>query len=147
MRHLLLFLALPLLVWSADEDAWAKLKDVKTGAELRVYKVGSAQPMLVKMDELTDDNLVIIEKNKQVAIPRTQLDRVEARPISKGSTLNKRTTTTSSDGVGDPKAVIPGPQQGSPGAHSTTSTSTSVSFDKPGFEVVYRRQAAPPKKN
>ena len=59
MRTLLLCLALPLLTWGADDDAWAKLRDVKSGAEIRVYKIGAAQPLAVKMGELTDENLVI----------------------------------------------------------------------------------------
>lgn len=145
MRTLLLCLALPLLTWGADDDAWAKLRDVKSGAEIRVYKIGAAQPLTVKMGELTDENLVIINKDKQTAIARDQLERVEARPAGKGRTMTSTTKTT--DSVGDPKAVIPGPdQQGTPGPRTSTSTSSSVTLDKPAFEVVYRRQAGAPKK-
>jgi hypothetical protein len=136
MRKLAFFLCTALLAFGAD-DPWAKVKELKTGTELRVYKKGSMQPLLVKIDELTDDNLVVIEKNAQTAIARDQIDRVDYRPSK--SRITKETTTKVSDGVGDPKAVIPGPQQqGNPGP--TTSTSSSVSIgSKPDFETIYRR--------
>ena len=131
MRPLILLLAMPLFAFGA-EDAWAKLRDVKSGSELKVYKVGSTSPLLVKMGELTDENLVIIEKNKQTAIPRDQIDRVEARPVGK-RTITKETKTT--DTSNDPRRAIPGPDQqlGVHGASSSTSTSAGVSLDKPAF--------------
>jgi hypothetical protein len=143
MRKLLLFLFPALLAFGAD-DPWAKLKALKTGAELRVFKKGAAEPLLVKMDELTDDNLVVIDKNKQTAIPRDQLDRVDSRATAK-SRVTKETTTKTTDSVGDPKAVIPGPNpQGGPG--TTTSTSTGYSWGpKADFETVYGRQPSPKK--
>src|SRR5450755_2828630 len=137
------FLWAALIAFGAD-DPWAKLKELKTGTELRVYKKGAAQPLLVKMDELTDDNLVVINKNEQTAIARDQIDRVDYRPSGK-SRVTKETTTKVNDGVGDPKAVIPSPNPGAPG--STTSTSSNVSFgSKPDFETIYKRPPSPPKK-
>ena len=117
MRKLALFLCTAFLAYGAD-DPWAKLKELKTGTELRVFKKGAAQPVLVKMDELTDDNLVVINKNQQTAIPRDQIDRVDYRPSGK-SRVTKDSTTKVNDGVGDPKAVIPGPNSGggTPEAH------------------------------
>ena len=147
MRKLALLLGSALLAFGAD-DPWAKVKELKTGAELRVYKKGAAQPLLVKMDELTGDNLVVIDKKAQTAIARDQIDRVDYRPSGK-SRVTKETTTKVNDGVGDPKAVIPGPQQqGNPGPSTSTSTSTGLSIgSKPDFETIYRRPTgAPPKK-
>jgi hypothetical protein len=142
MRKLLLLLCPALLAFGAD-DPWAKVKELKTGTELRVYKKGAALPLVVKMDELTDDNLVVIDKNKQTAIARDQIDRVDYRPSGK-SRVTKETTTKVNDGVGDPKAVIPGPQQqGTPGP--STSSSSNVSFgSKPDFETIYRRPTGAP---
>ena len=34
----------------AADDPWAKVKAIKSGSELRVYKKGAAQPLVVKMD-------------------------------------------------------------------------------------------------
>jgi len=137
---------MPLFAIGAD-DAWAKLRDVKSGAELRVYKIGVAQPLLVKMGELTDENLVILEKNKQTAIARDQIDKVEARAGAVKRTVNKETKTT--DNSNDPRNVIPGPTQqlGVKGANTSTSSSTTFSTEKPAFEVVYRRATGAPKKD
>src|ERR1017187_10301186 len=91
MRGLILFLLAGLVAFGAD-DEWAKVKALKTGAELRVYKKGSVQPVLAQMDELTDENLVVIVKKTQTAIPKDQIDRIDARPTG-GSRVTKETTT------------------------------------------------------
>ena len=105
---------------------------------MRVFKKGAAQPLLVKMDELTDDNLVVINKNEQTAIARDQIDRVDYRPSGK-SRVTKETTTKVNDGVGDPRAVIPSPkQQGNPGPSTSTSSNVSIG-SKPDFETIYKR--------
>ena len=97
------------------------------------------------MDELTDDNLVVINKNQQTAIPRDQIDRVDYRPSGK-SRVTKETTTKVNDGVGDPKAVIPGPN-GSGGPSTSTSSGLSIG-SKSDFETVYKRPpSAASKKN
>jgi hypothetical protein len=144
MRKLALFLCTAFLAFGAD-DPWAKLKELKTGTELRVFKKGAAQPVLVKMDELTDDNLVVINKNEQTAIPRDQIDRVDYRPS--GSRVTRQSTTKVTDGVGDPKSVIPGPNGAASGPSTSTSSGLSIG-SKPDFETVYKRPpSAAPKKN
>jgi hypothetical protein len=145
MPRFALFLCAAVLAFGAD-DPWAKLKELKTGTELRVYKKGAAQPLLVKMDELTDDNLVVIDKKEQTAIARDQIERVDYRPSGK-SRVTTETKTKVNDGVGDPKAVIPGPgQQGNPGPSTSTSSGVSIG-SKPDFETIYRRPTGgPPKK-
>jgi hypothetical protein len=144
MRKLALFLCTAFLAFGVD-DPWAKLKELKTGTELRVFKKGAAHPLLVKMDELTDDNLVVINKNEQTAIPRDQIDRVDYRPS--GKRVTKENTTKVNDGVGDPKAVIPGPNPGPAGPSTSTSSGLSIG-SKPDFETIYKRPPpAAPKKN
>jgi hypothetical protein len=111
-------------------DEWTKVRSLKTGAELRVYKKGSTQPVSALMDELTDENLIVIVKKTQMAIPKDQIDRIDARPASGGAT--KETTTK---------------QTVDPDGKESTSTSTGYSFGgKPNFETVYRRPPAAPKK-
>src|SRR5260370_29938970 len=139
MRNLCLFLCTAFLAFGVD-DQWAKLKELKTGTELRVFKKGAAQPVLVKMDELTDDNLVVINKNEQAAIPRDQIDRVDYRPSGK-SRITRETTTKVNDGVGDPKAVIPRPNGGPAGPSTSTSSGLSIGSE-PDFEPVYKRPPA-----
>ena len=129
------------------DDPWAKVKELKTGTELQVYKRGSAQPLSVKMDELTDENLVVINKNAQVAIPREQIDRIDARPGGKARTITD-TATAEKDAASDPRSNIPGPNQPPGAMHAPSTTTTSgVTWSKQGFETVYRRTAgSPPKK-
>jgi hypothetical protein len=141
MRALLLFLLAGLVAFGAD-DEWAKVKALKTGAELRVFKKGSMQPVLAQMDELTDENLIVIVKKTQMAIPKDQIDRIDARPTG-GRQVTKETTTkeTFPDSKAQADAGSAGP------AGPTTSTSTSVSVGgKPDFEMVYRRPMGAPKK-
>ena len=144
MRKLLLFLCAALVVLGAD-DPWAALKDLKSGTELRVYKKGSAQPLLVKMGELNDDNLVVIDKNKETAIARDLIDRVDYRPSGK-SRVTKENSTRVTNGVGDPKAVIPGGMNGATTPTTTTSSNVSIG-SKPDFETIFRRPPSPPKKD
>jgi hypothetical protein len=128
---LLLLIAAALVFGAADE--WAKVKALKTGADIRVFKKGSMQPVLGQMDELTDDNLVLLVKKTQTAIPKDQIDRIDARPVA-GSRVVKETTTKET--YADAKNAAPG---------SSTSTNVSVG-SKPDFETVYRRAVGAPKK-
>jgi hypothetical protein len=130
MRAFFLLLLAVLVAFGAGDD-WAKVKAIKTGAELRVYKKGSTEPISALMGDLTDDNLIVIVKKTETAIPKDQIVRIDARP-SNGSRVTKETTTK--DGVGT---------DGSPA--SSVSTGYSVG-SKPDFEMVYRRVPAPPKK-
>src|SRR6266481_5451758 len=133
------------LAFGAD-NPWAKVKDLKTGTELHVYKRGSMQPLTVKMDELTDENLVVIQKNEQTAIPRDQIDRIDARPAGRTRTTTD-TKTAESNAATDPRSTIPGPNQPPGAVHAATTTASSgVNWTTPGFENVYRRTASAPKK-
>jgi hypothetical protein len=140
MRALLLVMLAGAVAFGA-EDEWAKVKALKTGAEIRVFKKGSMQPVLAQMDELTDDNLIVIVKKTQTAIPKDQIDRIDARPAG-GSRVTKETTTKET--YQDSKTG-----QNAPGAPEPpgSSTSTTVSMgSKPDFETVYRRPIGAPKK-
>ena len=129
MRGLLLLMLAGLVAFGAD-DEWTKVRSLKTGAELRVYKKGSTQPVSAQMDELTDENLVVLVKKTQMAIPKDQIDRIDARPSGGGAT---KETTTKQTVDADGK--------------ENTSTSTGYSFGgKPNFETVYRRPPGAPKK-
>ena len=128
------------------EDPWAKVKELKTGSELRVYKRGSAQPLLVKMGDLTDDNLVVVNKKEETAIPRDQIDRIEARLAARTRTTID-TESAEKNAASDPRSSIPGPNAPPGAMHApTTTTSTGVQWTKQDFEVVYRRPTGAPKK-
>ena len=138
MRGLLLLILAGVVAFGA-EDEWAKVKGLKTGAEIRVFKKGSTQPVLAQMDELTGEDLIVIVKKTQTAIPKDQIDRIDARPTG-GSRVTKETTTkeTYGDSISGAQSTPDVP---------VTSTSTSVSVGgKPDFETVYRRLVGAPKK-
>jgi len=48
------------LIAFAADDPWAKVKEIHGDTELQIYKKGSAQPLLVKMGEATEERLVKI---------------------------------------------------------------------------------------
>ena len=131
LRTVLLLLLTGLSAWSAD-PAWTKVRALKSGTELRIFRRGFHQPLLAKLDEATDENLIVVLKNEQQAIPKDQIDRIDCRP--RGSRMTKQTRTTTDT----PSATDVGPRSGVPG----TSSSTSVEWgSKPDFETIYRRTA------
>lgn len=138
MSRILLFLFTALLAFAAD-NPWAKVKDLKTGTELRIYKVGGKQPILAKMDELTDESLVVVIKNEQTAIPREAIDRIDYRPPQTGSRITKESKTTTEL----PEPVGPRPTPGASVPGNSSSSNVSVG-SKPDFETIYRRTSAPP---
>src|SRR5215475_9175446 len=140
MRKLLFPLCVALALLGAD-DPWAKVKELKTGAELRVYKRGATTPLTVKMDELTDENLVVINKNEQVAIPRDQIDRIDSRPTGRVRSTTD-TATAEKNAATDPRSNIPGPNNPPGAMHAPSTQATSgVSWTSQPFETVYHRTA------
>ena len=130
MRTMFLSLLAALVVLGAADD-WAKVKELKTGSDLRIYKRGAAQPIEAQMGDLTDDNLIILVKKTESAIPRDQIERIDARPSGRPKATKE---TTTKDGV-------------DPDGSRSTGTSTSYGFgSKPDYETVYRRPVAQPKK-
>jgi hypothetical protein len=137
MSRLLLFFCTALLAFAAD-NPWAKVKDLKTGTDIRIYKVGAKQPILAKMDELTDESLVVILKNEQTAISKDEIDRIDYRPPQTSRSSRESKTTTEL-----PQPVGPRPTPGTsvPGSSSSTTVSSAA---KPDFETIYRRTTEPP---
>jgi hypothetical protein len=135
---------LSMVAYGAD-NPWNKVKELKTGTELRIYKTGAKQPILAMMDEATDDRLVIVVKKEQMAIDKDEIDRIDFRsPKSGGSRVTKDTRTTL-----DPPGQVagPAPRGGGSSGGPTTNSSSSVNFgSKPDFETIYRRSSAPPVK-
>src|ERR1051326_3442129 len=125
----------------AASDTWTAVTKLKSGAEIRVLKKGSMRPVLGNFDEADNDRVVMVVKNEQIAIPRDQIDRLDARPQS-GSRVKVESKTTTDDPqkAGEPDA----------GMHSHpvngTSSSSGVSVvGKPDYETVYRRPVGVPK--
>jgi hypothetical protein len=140
LSRVLLF-ALAAATALAADDPWNKVKELKSGTEIRVFKKGSTQSVLAKMDEANEERLLVVVKNGQVAIAKADIDRLDYRPSKPGTRLT--TTTESRNTEPDARPAPPGFSSRTPG----TSSSSSVNIgSKPDFETIYRRPAAPPKK-
>lgn len=137
-KLLVTLLAGAALVQAAD-DPWAKVKAIKSGTEIRVYKKGSAQPLVVKMDEATDERLIFVNKNEQTSLAKEDIDRLDARPNNK-RVVTRETTEKQGDSTTDPRSAIPGPTPNRPGPTGSSGTNYSIG-GKPDFETVYRRGA------
>jgi hypothetical protein len=143
MSRIALFLALAVSVL-AEGNPWAKVQELKSGSELRIYKKGASQPVLATFDEANDERMVIVVKNKQMAVAKEDIDQVDARPVVKKTprklTFDQSTKTKDPEFTPHPNPGIPAPE---------TSSSSSVALggtSKPDFETVYRRAAAETKK-
>ena len=139
MFKLFLCSLVALAAFGAD-NPWNKVKDLKTGTELRIFKVGGKAPILATMDEADDERLVIVVKKEQMAIEKDQIDRIDYRPPKSGGdhrVTSETRTTTEPPG----QTAGPMPQGSSGGGGPLSSTSSSVNFGggKPDFEVLYRR--------
>lgn len=133
-----LFLALATMTAFAADHPWDKVRELRTGTELRIIKKGSKQPILAIMDEANDERLVVVIKNEQKAIDKEEIDRIDFRPATK-SKIAKETRTTQTDAAQNATAGAR-----PPGTSDRPSTSTSTSFGsaaKPDFETIYRRTA------
>jgi hypothetical protein len=131
MRTLLLVLAL-----AAAGDPWEKVRELKSGQELRIYRKGVPQPILAKMDELGEESLRIVVKDEQKAIPRAEILRIDARPAGKNSRVKAESETTTTDPARDPGMPdVPGRLK-TPGTSSSGGLSVT---GKPDFETVYRK--------
>jgi hypothetical protein len=130
-RVFLLFLAA--LTAAAATDAWEKVRQVKGGTEIRIFRKGAKQPVLATMDEATEDRISIATKKEQLSIPKDEIDRIDARPDRGGDRVKKETKVEDSG-----KPARPGVPQEHPGPNR--SYSSNVTFEgKPDFETIYRR--------
>jgi len=133
MFRVLLFILATLTVFAAD-NPWDKVRELKTGTELRILKKGSKQAVIGTMDEANDERIIVVIKNEELAIQKGDIDRIDFRPATK-SRVSKETRTTQSDSTQTPQV---GPQ----GSQTGPSTLTSTSFgpgSKSDFETIYRR--------
>jgi len=135
MRRILLLLFSALVAFGAD-DAWTKVKDIKSGTELRVFKRGVKQPILAKFDDLNDDNLIVATKNEQVAIAKDHIERIDYRPPKTGGRVTRETKTTSEVDTKASSSTVP---HNAPGLATSSSSSLSLG-GKPDFETIYRRK-------
>jgi hypothetical protein len=136
MPRILLLALASLTALAAADSSWDKVRELKTGTELRIFKKGARQPVLGKMDEANEERVIVVVKNEEIAVQKDDIDRIDYRPAGKKG-LTKETHTTQSDST---QTTPAGPQPPGTGSPLTTSTTTSFgSGSKPDFETIYRR--------
>jgi bifunctional DNA-binding transcriptional regulator/antitoxin component of YhaV-PrlF toxin-antitoxin module len=72
-------LLLTALAVLAAEDPWVQVRELKSGAELRIYRVNTKQPLQAKFDRASDENLIVVTKTGQVSIPKELIERLDCR--------------------------------------------------------------------
>ena len=121
------------------EDSWSKVRELKSGTEIRIFKKGAHQPILAKADDSTDDKLMVAVKNEQVAIAKSDIDRVDARPVQPKQRITKETHESTELSKDANNAAHPRPAD-----VPASSSSTNFSIGgKPDFETIYRRTPGP----
>jgi len=138
MRAILLLSTAVTLAFGADvKTEWTKVKELKSGTELRIYKRGVAQPILAKAGDATEDKLIVVLKNEETAIDRKDIERIDARPLG-GKRAKVETKATSTDPTTQVVDGVRPENYPKPGS----SSSSNVSFgSKPDFETIYQRRA------
>lgn len=139
IRNLAILLSAAALTAAAQTTSWDKVKALKSGTELRIVQQGVERPIEATFDELRDDDVLVVVKNEQKAIPKYQIDRIDARPKG-GSRVTTETKTKTEDPDTRPQAT----PQSRPAVPGTSHSSGLSIGGKPGFETVYRRLAHAP---
>lgn len=133
-----------LVLTMAADEAWEKVRAVKSGVELRIYQKGGKPPLLAKLDEATEESLVVVVKDTQTAIPKDQVERIDYRPPQTDSRMKREAKTTK--GVYDAKPSSQNQPMSldktPPAPGTTSSSSSSVTFgSKAAFELLYRARS------
>lgn len=136
MTARIVFAALLALGVTGAGDEWARLKALKSGVELKVKRVGVAQVLEAKTDELTESSLLVATKKEQLAIAREEIEWVQARQEGKKGPGVVSESKREMERPEQAAAPLPG-RQTSP--RETQSISNNVVFNRPGFEVVYKK--------
>lgn len=121
------------------EDAWQSVIALAAGTEIRVLRKDALnKPVLGVFDEADGERLVLVVKNEQVAVPRAQIQQVDARPKA-GSRVTRTSQSTQNMPMDRPTAANPAERVRPVPPNSSSSTSSGISIgSKPGFEVVYK---------
>ncbi len=125
----LLLTAMALL---AAEDPWVQVRELKSGAELRIYKVNTKQPFEAKFDRAGEESLIVVTKTGQVSIPKELIERIDCR---RAPPLRLKDTRVD-------RKIAPKKAETTIGTFPGVTTSVKTRLDipsKPAFEKIYDR--------
>jgi hypothetical protein len=140
MRWIAIVLLAAVTAFAAD-DAWTKVRELKSGTELRIFKKGGLHPIIAKMEDAEADSLIIVDKNTETAIPRGLIDRIDYRP-AKTSRITKETRTS----VEGPDAQTAAESRDNVPRETSSSSTSYVIGGQPDYQTIYRRPPPEPKK-
>jgi hypothetical protein len=104
----------------ATSDSWEKVKNLKTGSDLRIYSTGAAEPVTAKFADVTGRKLPVIIKNAETAINKGEIERIDFQPPA-GKPVKTKTYDVNPDGA---------------------SLSMGKGGSREGWQTVYQRPAA-----
>jgi hypothetical protein len=136
MKSLILLLLSAIALPAAGDDPWQPVRELRSGAELRVYKVGAKDPFSAKLDRTTDSSVIVITKTGQLSIPREEIERLDCRRSDRGPVVKETRTERKVNPKGAEVTA-----NTTPGA----TTSVKTTLDLPGksaFYTVYDRKTA-----
>ena len=134
MYRIATFILTAALLLGADVS-WTRVKDLKSRSELRVYKKGVREPMNATFEDANDERIIVVVKNQEIAIPKEDIDRIDARPVKTPRKITVDSTTKQTDP--DP---VPHPNPSAPVPGTSSSSNVSVGGEsRPNFETIYRR--------
>jgi hypothetical protein len=128
---------LPLLIVAvalADEDPWAKVQELKSGAEVRILRVDSKEAVQGKLDRASDESVIVVTKSEQLSILKEEIERIDVRTAPaqsrvKGTRIGRKIAPRGAEATGN---TMPG-----------SNTSVSTGLQRSGsFETIYRRTPA-----
>jgi hypothetical protein len=122
LKLLALSIACALVLEAAD--GWQKVSQLKPGADIRVFKKGAARPIAAKAAGVTDQKLLITLKKEEVAIDKSEIDRIDYHP-RRGKGEKSESFGTTPDGSGN-----------------HTNWSSGVTWTREGWQIVYQRTAS-----
>lgn len=125
-----------LLARFESDDPWQKVIALDSGSEIRVTRKGG-KPVAGLFASADAERVVVVIKNEQVAVAKEQIALLEARPKT-ASRVTRTSETTQNMPLDRPPAANPAERMRPSPPNSTSSSSSGVTFSKPGFEVVYR---------
>jgi hypothetical protein len=120
------------VAFGATDSSWSKVRDLKTGGEIRVYKKSAKRPVSAIFDQATDESLIVMIKDEETSIPKDEIDRIDYRAPKPGRIKKENRTKINDLDLAAPRVRGAAPMP-------TTSTSSGITFSGKGdFETVYR---------
>ena len=123
------------LTFLSQERPWDKVRAVESGTEVRVFKRNVKLPVVAKLDEATEDNLILLIEDQQVAIRRAEIDRIDRRPHQVSRVTHERRGVRTATAQGNTVSAA---------VANAARTQTLTIRSKSPFEFLYRRPTVLP---